>query len=211
MKNKIENIYKWQTSFYDFFRKYYLFGRDDTIFSLNLKNQNVLEIGSGTGRNLILLAKLYPSCQFYGIDLSPSMLKYAKSRIHKEKLSHCISLHFGNAGEIDTFKQINNSEKMDKILFFYSLSMMDNPVNALKNSLSFLSKKGELYIVDFSSHNQMPKLFSAIHKKWLRLFHVEYKKEVFDYLKTLTEENMGNLEYFSSIGNYYEVLKFRKN
>ena len=52
----------------------------------------VCEIGCGTARNLIKMAKRYPSAHFYGLDASDEMLKTARKalarsdvRVHLEQ------------------------------------------------------------------------------------------------------------------------------
>ena len=57
----MDRIYWRQRHIYDLTRKYYLLGRDDLIDAVAARaNGPVLEIGCGTGRNLIRLARLRP-------------------------------------------------------------------------------------------------------------------------------------------------------
>lgn len=46
------------------------------------KNFKVAEIGVGTGLFLEQLCKIKPESQYYGIDYSDKMLKYAKRRLY---------------------------------------------------------------------------------------------------------------------------------
>ena len=67
----MNRIYRRQRHIYDFTRKYYLLGRDALIAQLRPQpGARVLEIGCGTGRNLILAARRYPDAHFFGIDVS---------------------------------------------------------------------------------------------------------------------------------------------
>ena len=52
--------------------------------------ENVLEIGCGTGRNLIILARKYPKTNFFGLDASAAMLETAQSKINQTtfQMSH---------------------------------------------------------------------------------------------------------------------------
>ncbi len=78
---KMDRIYKLQRHFYDLTRKFYLLGRDRLIEMMALKpGMNVLEIGCGTARNLIALAKKHPQIQFYGLDASREMLETAQKK-----------------------------------------------------------------------------------------------------------------------------------
>ena len=72
----MDSIYRTQRHIYDLTRKYYLLGRDRLIRELAPPEDGcVLEVGCGTGRNLIKAARRYPRARFYGIDISEAMLE----------------------------------------------------------------------------------------------------------------------------------------
>ncbi|TIM21480.1 MAG: SAM-dependent methyltransferase, partial [Mesorhizobium sp.] len=51
----MDGVYRWQRHIYDLTRKYYLLGRDRLIDGLDVPvGGTVLELGCGTGRNIIL-------------------------------------------------------------------------------------------------------------------------------------------------------------
>jgi S-adenosylmethionine-diacylgycerolhomoserine-N-methlytransferase len=61
----MNRIYRHQRHVYDFTRKYYLLGRDRVIAGIDAHDgARVLEIGCGTGRNLIMAARKYPGARF---------------------------------------------------------------------------------------------------------------------------------------------------
>jgi malonyl-CoA O-methyltransferase len=47
---------------------------------VKIQPKTVLDLGTGTGRNLSLLAKRYPKAKITALDLAPAMLKQAKQR-----------------------------------------------------------------------------------------------------------------------------------
>ena len=58
----MDRMYRRQRHIYDLSRKFYLLGRDEAIARLRpAPGDKVLEIGCGTGRNLIKLAQAYPA------------------------------------------------------------------------------------------------------------------------------------------------------
>ena len=62
---RMNRMYRWQRHIYDGTRRYYLLGRDRMIAGLQpVAGASVLEIGCGTGRNLVLAARLYPAHDF---------------------------------------------------------------------------------------------------------------------------------------------------
>ena len=84
----MNEIYRRQRHIYDLTRKYYLLGRDQLIDRLNPGDiDRVLEIGCGTGRNLILAARRYPNAKFLGIDVSTEMLASTDEAMARAGLS----------------------------------------------------------------------------------------------------------------------------
>ena len=74
-------MYRHQRHFYDATRKFYLLGRDQLIADLKPPaGGRVLEIGCGTGRNLVKAARAYPAIRAYGIDVSAEMLAHRAPR-----------------------------------------------------------------------------------------------------------------------------------
>ena len=85
---RMNRMYRRQRHIYDGTRRYYLLGRDQLIANLGAAaGANVLEIGCGTGRNLVHAARLYPDARFFGIDVSTEMLTSAISAISRRDLS----------------------------------------------------------------------------------------------------------------------------
>jgi len=62
------------------------------------EGERVLEIGSGTGRSLLTIARSVGSGgQAYGIDISPGMLKVTQRKLEKSRLADRVELHCGDA------------------------------------------------------------------------------------------------------------------
>src|SRR3978361_364851 len=81
---RMNRMYRRQRHIYDGTRRYYLLGRDQLISGLQpAAGASVLEIGCGTGRNLVLAVRLYPDARFFGIDVSTEMLTSAISAISR--------------------------------------------------------------------------------------------------------------------------------
>ena len=68
----MDRMYRHQRHVYDLTRKFYLFGRDRLIRQLAPpRGAHVCEIGCGTARNLIALARRYPAIRLYGMTPRP--------------------------------------------------------------------------------------------------------------------------------------------
>jgi S-adenosylmethionine-diacylgycerolhomoserine-N-methlytransferase len=80
----MDRNYRFQRHIYDATRKYYLLGRDPLISGLAVpQGAAVLEIGCGTGRNLLQVAHRYPDARLFGLDISAAMLEKADAT-HRE-------------------------------------------------------------------------------------------------------------------------------
>ncbi len=98
----MDRIYRRQRHVYDVTRKFYLLGRDQLIAALDPPaGGSVLEVGCGTGRNLILAARRYPEARFFGLDVSGEMLATAGINIMRAGLGKRISLGLGDAARFE--------------------------------------------------------------------------------------------------------------
>jgi S-adenosylmethionine-diacylgycerolhomoserine-N-methlytransferase len=80
----IECYYRLHARIYDATRWSFLFGRTailDLAAAAWPAPSRILEIGCGTGRNLVALARRFPRAQLTGLDLSDAMLAIARTKI----------------------------------------------------------------------------------------------------------------------------------
>ena len=120
----MDAIYRYQRYIYDITRKYYLLGRDRLISELAPPpGGTVLEIGCGTGRNLILAAKRYPQARFYGFDISSEMLKTARANIAAAGLSNRVMVAEGDATNFDV-QAMFSIPAVDRAFISYAVSMI---------------------------------------------------------------------------------------
>jgi S-adenosylmethionine-diacylgycerolhomoserine-N-methlytransferase len=76
----IEGYYRWHARIYDATRWSFLFGREAVLDRVAVGGPaptRILEIGCGTGRNLLSLARRFPKAEITGVDLSAAMLAVA--------------------------------------------------------------------------------------------------------------------------------------
>ncbi len=179
----MDAVYRRQRYIYDFTRKYYLFGRDRLIRDMALpRGSAAIEIGCGTARNLIRIARRYPGVTLYGLDASAEMLKTAAAAVERAGLSDRIVLRHGYAEDL-TPAMFDRSEPFDAAIFSYSLSMIPDWQGALAAASAALAPGGRLHIVDFgdlTGAGPMRQLLRA----WLRLFHVEPREELLGSLES---------------------------
>jgi S-adenosylmethionine-diacylgycerolhomoserine-N-methlytransferase len=173
----MNRIYRHQRHIYDATRKYYLLGRDVLIARLApLPSQSVLEIGCGTGRNLILAALRYPQARFFGIDVSTEMLTSANEQIARAGLASRVKVAHADATAFDP-QQLFGEADFDRIFISYSLSMIPAWRAVLDGAVARLAPRGELHIVDFGGQDGLPRWFRNTLRRWLALFHVSPRDE----------------------------------
>jgi S-adenosylmethionine-diacylgycerolhomoserine-N-methlytransferase len=167
----MDRIYGWQTGIYDLTRKPYLLGRDRLISSLNPPvGGRILEIGCGTGRNLIFAARIWPKVQLFGFDISSVMLEKAKAEVRKAGFESRIILSSGDAarGDADLFPGM----LFDRIFFSYTLSMIPQWERSISLAADRLNPCGSLLIADFGDQATWPSFLRAGLRNWLSIFHV---------------------------------------
>lgn len=151
---------------YDWTRKYFLFGRDTVIDKLlEAPWDTLLEVGAGTGRNLRELQQRRPGARYAGVDASDEMLQHIRDRYPWVELAR------GFAEDFDLAQPLG--ARPDRILFSYSLSMVRDPVAALRNARSALAPGGKVYVVDFADLASVPSPLRRVFVDgWLQRFHV---------------------------------------
>ena len=168
----MDRVYRHQRHFYDATRKYYLLGRDPMIAGLKPPpGASVLEIGCGTGRNLVKAARRYPQARFFGIDISHGMLETAGKAVTRAGLRGHVRLAFADAENFDPRKVFGQSG-FDRIFISYAVSMIPSWRTVMAEAFNHLAPGGELHVVDFGDQQQLPAWFRSGLRTWLRRYHV---------------------------------------
>lgn len=133
----MDATYRHQRLIYDLTRRYYLLGRDRLISELAAPaGGSVLEIACGTGRNLHLIARRYPGCNLYGMDISEEMLRSARAT-----LGNRARLAQGDACRFDP-TALFGVAKFDRVVLSYSLSMIPDWNGALAQAARLVAPGG---------------------------------------------------------------------
>ena len=168
----MDRMYRFQRHFYDASRRYYLLGRDQLLDRLAPPpGGSILEIGCGTGRNLIGAAQRYGDAKLFGIDISQEMLKTALGSMRRMGFDKRVRVACADATSFDPLTALGERH-FDRIYFSYTLSMVPEWQLALRHAFSLLAADGELHIVDFGQCEGLPRGFRILLFRWLELFHV---------------------------------------
>jgi demethylmenaquinone methyltransferase/2-methoxy-6-polyprenyl-1,4-benzoquinol methylase/ArsR family transcriptional regulator len=106
--------------------------------------RNLLDLGTGTGRMLELLAPR--AARSVGVDQSAAMLALARDRIAQDGLRH-VHLRQG-----DIYAPPVERDGYDLVVIHQVLHFLDDPARALKEAARALQPGGRLVVVDFDAH-----------------------------------------------------------
>ncbi|MEQ8290463.1 MAG: class I SAM-dependent methyltransferase [Gammaproteobacteria bacterium] len=203
-QTELQRYYQLHSRIYDATRWSFLFGRKKIIDHVGglMQPVNILEVGCGTGINLLYLKQRFPHASLTGIDLSTDMLNIATRKTSKCKpVPELVNMKYENP-----LTDLNsNTVKFDLILFSYALSMFNPGWDvALQTARKQLSDNGLIAVVDFS-HSPL-----SFFRRWMKLNHVKMDQHLLPGLESqfapIMSENhqayLGLWQYLFFIGSH---------
>jgi S-adenosylmethionine-diacylgycerolhomoserine-N-methlytransferase len=207
---RMNRMYRRQRHIYDGTRRYYLLGRDQLISGLQPDaSASVLEIGCGTGRNLVLAGRLYPDARFFGIDVSTEMLTSAITAIARSGQTGHIRVAHGDGTSFNP-QNLFRISRFDHVMISYSLSMIPDWRGVLQAAADHLKPGGRLHIVDFGRQERLPALARALLLRWLAMFDVTPRDDLERVLSAMADARGADLKLERPFRGYaqYAVLTF---
>ncbi len=206
---RMDRMYRHQRHIYDLTRKFYLLGRDRIIAGLEvLPGDLVCEVGCGTARNLVALARRHGDARFFGLDASAAMLETAGKSLARAGLSERIRLSHGLAEELDAARDFGLDCPFDTVIFAYSISMIPTWREAIAQGIANLRPGRSLVVVDFWDQRGLPRWFGKSLRAWLALFDVHPRFDLVEHFRTLPG---GRTEVAPILRGYAVSLRFRKD
>lgn len=168
--SSLRGYYRWHAKFYDATRWAFLFGRRGliaTVAGLLESPSRILEIGCGTGKNLVALAEAFPGARITGLDLSSDMLDCARAKI-TPFADRIELLHRPYDGPV-----AGEEEKFDLIVISYALSMINPGFDeVIRLCRGDLREGGVIAVVDF--HETRWTWF----RQWMGVNHVRMEGQI---------------------------------
>ena len=207
----MDRMYRRQRHIYDLSRKFYLLGRDEAIAGLDAgPGDRVLEIGCGTGRNLVKLARAYPG----GAAFRPRCLaRDAGERVGgvaRAGLSARVALGQGDATSFDPEALFDHAQ-FDRVMISYALSMIPPWRKALARALDVVAPGGSLHLVDFGDCAGLPGPFRIGLRRWLAAFEVVPRDDLGHVLGALAAERGMRCEIESRFRGYAVLAVARRS
>ena len=200
----MDSIYRSQRHFYDATRKFYLFGRDRLIATLDFpEGGNVLEIGCGTGRNLALIGRRWPGAKLFGLDISAEMLKSAANTLGADAV-----LARGDATGFDA-AALFGTARFDRVVVSFATSMIPNWTAALDQAAALVAPGGSLHLVDFGGMRGLPWPLRTLLQAWLTHFHVTPRVDLALRAAAVAARHGLSLREHSGPGGYYQLIELR--
>lgn len=194
-QSAITQYYRAHARIYDLTRWTFLRGREELIrlAAAHCHPKVILEVGCGTGKNLLHLGRLFPDAQLWGVDLSPHMLARAHHKL-------------GDLRQLVTLVEAAYDQpvapgRFDLVVFSYALSMF-NPgwEAALLTASQDLSPGGSIAVVDF--YDSPSKRF----KRWMGVNHVRLDSHLLPRLRKLFPS--GEYSVPSAFGGLWSYFLF---
>jgi S-adenosylmethionine-diacylgycerolhomoserine-N-methlytransferase len=107
---------------------------------------------------------LRPEAELGGVEASDAMLGHARKRCPYARLQQ----GFAEDAPLATIL----SDRPDRILFSYCLTMVEERDKALAHARESLAPGGEVVVVDFADFEGIPKRIAAALRTYLSAFHV---------------------------------------
>lgn len=206
---RMDRMYRHQRHVYDLTRKFYLLGRDGLLDALPCApGLAICEMGAGTGRNLIRLARRSAATRLYGIDVSSVMLATAARTIGGAGLTARVRLAESSIEAFDPMKSFG-IERFDAVYFSYVLSMVPDWRSALDRAIALLRPGGTLAVVDFADQAAASWWRRRALLAWLALFDVHPRPEIETGLLVRARSLDPQLQHRSVARGYAYQLLFR--
>ena len=119
---------------------------EQALLTLIPDSDRLLDVGTGTGRVLELLAPRI--CQGLGVDASKAMLALARTRLSGEQFAHCA------VRQADMYRLPLANAAFDTVVLQMVLHYAEDPPGVIAEAARVLRRGGRLIVIDLVAHNR---------------------------------------------------------
>lgn len=103
----------------------------------------MLEIGCGTGLDLVHFSKIFPERHIFGIDISDEMVRMCTSRIVKDQCENIVV----QKGSVENIEELFPNQQFDMVyVFFGALNTVENLTESAKILNKLLKNNGKMVL-----------------------------------------------------------------
>jgi ubiquinone/menaquinone biosynthesis C-methylase UbiE len=113
----------------------------------NQEYQQFLDVGTGTGNNVIFLSETYPTCSFDACDISSLYIEKAKNTISKKRIDN-ITFAISDAHHL-----LYKDATYDIVTCFFSLMYFNNVYQSIQEFIRVSKPKGKIIITTWGGDN----------------------------------------------------------
>lgn len=140
-RDHVEKAYAGWAPIYDVvFGQVFSAGRSAAVAAAEQVGGRILEVGVGTGMSL---SEYSPQHRIVGVDLSEPMLRRAKARVHKRRLSHVETLAIMDAERLGFA-----DASFDVVVAQYVITAVPHPEAALDEFARVVKTDGEIVLIN---------------------------------------------------------------
>lgn len=113
------------------------------LSSRGFRTGRILDAGCGFGGTAMVLAKRFPNCEIFGIDLSKPLLRLANQTAQAARLEQRVKFEMGDVEKIPY-----GDHSFDAVLNINMVHIVENPVQMLDDIERVLVTDGFLFVAD---------------------------------------------------------------
>jgi demethylmenaquinone methyltransferase / 2-methoxy-6-polyprenyl-1,4-benzoquinol methylase len=116
-----------------------------TVRSLGDHPKQVLDLATGTGDLLLLIAKQYPAAELLGIDPSAAMLAVAERKVRKSPAHDRVRLQLGDAQALGL-----EDDSVDAVSIAFGIRNVPDRPRALREMVRVCRSRGKVAVLELS-------------------------------------------------------------
>ncbi|MCF8304228.1 MAG: class I SAM-dependent methyltransferase, partial [Bacteroidales bacterium] len=129
----------------------------------NYDFNKALEIGNGPGIDLVYFARKYPDRSFYGIDVSPEMVRLTNKNLKEYGLKNATA----KTGSVEDIPDLFPGEKFDLIyVYFGGLNTIYNLKEAVKQLHANATPDATFVLTSVNRYYLMDFIMKSLKLKW---------------------------------------------